>query len=188
MPRRCPPSRDRVAELLPGGRLALFEGRVQRIVEPAPARADADPNDRFRGLYISDAQVDQLLAGPGRSSDAGAMPSTGPARPDRGRGGRCRRRRATTSGCAGSRAVFGLDELDLELLLIALAPDLDARFERLYAYLNDDVSRRRATIGLALELAGRSAPRRAPSAAGSHRPARWSPADWSSSRSPSGRS
>ena len=51
----------------------------------------------------------------------------------------------------------GLDELDVELLLVALAPDLDSRFERLYGYLNDDVTRRRATIGLGLELCGTSA-------------------------------
>ena len=49
---------------------------------------------------------------------------------------------------------FALEPLDLELLLVALAPDLDPRFERLYGYLHDDVSRRRASIGLALELAG----------------------------------
>ena len=42
------------------------------------------------------------------------------------------------------------------LLVIALLPDLDSRFERLYGYLNDDVTRRRASIGLALELAGAS--------------------------------
>ena len=50
----------------------------------------------------------------------------------------------------------GLDALDVDLLLVALAPDLDARFERLYGYLNDDVTRRRATISLAIELAGTS--------------------------------
>ena len=42
----------------------------------------------------------------------------------------------------------------MDLLLVALAPDVDARFERLYGYLHDDVSRRRASVGLALELAG----------------------------------
>jgi ATPase family protein associated with various cellular activities (AAA)/winged helix domain-containing protein len=51
---------------------------------------------------------------------------------------------------------FCLTTLEVELLLAALAPDLDARFERLYAYLHDDLTRRRATIGLALELAGAS--------------------------------
>ena len=38
--------------------------------------------------------------------------------------------------------------------MIALLPDLDSRFERLYGYLNDDVTRRRASVGLALQLAG----------------------------------
>src|SRR6478609_8826905 len=47
----------------------------------------------------------------------------------------------------------GLTDLDVELLVIALVPDLDSRFERLYGYLNDDVTRRRATVGLALSLA-----------------------------------
>jgi hypothetical protein len=50
-----------------------------------------------------------------------------------------------------------LDALDVDLLLVVLAPDLDSRFERLYGYLNDDVTRRRATIGLSLELCGASA-------------------------------
>jgi hypothetical protein len=49
---------------------------------------------------------------------------------------------------------FGLTGTDVDILLVALAPDLDARFEKLFGYLHDDVSRRRASIGLALELAG----------------------------------
>jgi hypothetical protein len=36
----------------------------------------------------------------------------------------------------------------------ALAPDLEPRFEKLFGYLHDDVSRRRASIGLATRLAG----------------------------------
>ncbi|NEC98046.1 ATP-binding protein, partial [Streptomyces albidoflavus] len=48
----------------------------------------------------------------------------------------------------------GLTGLDTALLLIALAPDVDRGVEPLYGYLNDDVSRRRATAGLALELCG----------------------------------
>jgi hypothetical protein len=134
------------------GRLAVVEARVQRIVEQRRGE-DADPNDRFRGLYISDAQVAQLLAGPARVAepiDDGEralllrVEAEADATEARGEDLRLRRLGAT----------FGLDALDLELLLIALAPDLDFRFERLYAYLNDDVSRRRPTIGLTLELAG----------------------------------
>jgi hypothetical protein len=49
-----------------------------------------------------------------------------------------------------------LTSLDAELLITGLLPDLDSRFERLYGYLNDDVTRRRASVGLALQLAGAS--------------------------------
>src|SRR5215211_7795189 len=45
------------------GRLAIVEARVRAAVERRRAD-DPDPNDRFRGLYVSDAQVDGLLAGP----------------------------------------------------------------------------------------------------------------------------
>jgi hypothetical protein len=116
---------------------------------------DADPNDRFRGLYISDAQVDTLLQMPNarwvpEPADAASADALGRLEADADaaerHGERLRLRRL-----AGS---FGLDSLDVELLLIALAPDLDPRFERLYGYLHDDVSRRRASAGLALELCG----------------------------------
>jgi AAA+ superfamily predicted ATPase len=50
--------------------------------------------------------------------------------------------------------IFGLDTLDEELLLVALAPALDPRFEAFYAFLNDDLLRRQATVGLALRLCG----------------------------------
>ena len=141
-------------------RLALVEARVRAAVDRRRAD-DADPDDRFRGLYISDAQVDGLLAGPGGRwvpEDVDAATTAALAAMERDAdaaeraGADLRLRRLARS--------FGLDPYDVELLLIALAPDLDPRFERLYGYLHDDVSRRRASIGLALELAARGESRR----------------------------
>ena len=136
-------------------RLALFEGRVRIAVQRRRA-ADADPGDRFRGLYISEAKVDELLAAssPDGSAladvDALVAPEAAAieAHADEieAAGVDLRLRRLVRA--------FGLDATDVELLLVAIAPDLDVRFERLYGYLHDDVSRRRASIGLALELAG----------------------------------
>jgi hypothetical protein len=165
------------------GRLALVERRVRDAVERRRA-TDPDPEDRFRGLYISDDQVDQLLdtpgvagavraggsvAGPGSAVHPGSAggPVAAPGRDARAERDLAERFAAEEAAgapvAAGSdlrlwrlARAFGLEALDVDLLLVALAPDLDPRFERLYGYLHDDVSRRRASAGLALELAGGS--------------------------------
>ena len=56
--------------------------------------------------------------------------------------GRGRRRRPRLRGWP---AASTSTPLDVDVLLVALAPDIDAAFERLYGYLNDDVTRRRAS-------------------------------------------
>lgn len=48
--------------------------------------------------------------------------------------------------------VYGLSNLDLDIILIGLAPEIDLRYERLYAYLQDDVTKRKPGIDLALNL------------------------------------
>ncbi|NES77318.1 MULTISPECIES: ATP-binding protein [unclassified Okeania] len=50
------------------------------------------------------------------------------------------------------KQTFDLSEFDLDLMLIALAPEIDLRYERLYAYLQDDVTRKRPSVDLALNL------------------------------------
>src|SRR5207237_5314521 len=113
---------------------------------------DPETDDRFRGLYISQGHVDRLLS----EKSVPAAPDAGAAEArdeieaaadaaDR-EGADLRLRRLARN--------FHLDDIDIELLLIAMAPDVDARFERLYGYLQDDVSRRRASFGLGLELCG----------------------------------
>jgi hypothetical protein len=133
-------------------RVALLEARVRAAVDRRRA-SDTDPEDRFRGLYISEAQVDALLAGPAGplvppAADVAAASLLADLEA-----------RAAEAELHGTRIrlrelgrAFALEPADLELLLVALAPDLDPRFERLYGYLHDDVSRRRASVGLALEL------------------------------------
>jgi ATPase family associated with various cellular activities (AAA) len=132
-------------------RLELIEARVRAAVTRRRA-TDPETDDRFRGLYISQVHVDRLLA-----------EKSGPAAPDAG-AAKARDEAEAAADAAEREGVdlrlrrlarnFHLDEIDIELLLIAMAPDVDARFERLYGYLQDDVSRRRASVGLGLELCG----------------------------------
>ena len=132
------------------GRLEVVTSRVRAATEWRRSN-DPDPLDRFKGLHISAAHVERLLAQPtplppDRTSAASLKQVEQEADEAESQGCDLRLRRLART--------FGLDELDVELLLIALAPDLDERFERLYGYLHDDVSRRRASIGLWLELCG----------------------------------
>ncbi|MFD7246532.1 ATP-binding protein [Streptomyces massasporeus] len=117
-------------------RLAELRHRAALLVEHRSAD-DPTAGDPLRGLYLSDEAVRHLLR------PAEPLPLTCPD-PDGPPGDRL----------AGLSLRLGLTELDSALLLIALAPDLDRGFEPLYGYLNDDVSRRRATVALALDLCG----------------------------------
>jgi SpoVK/Ycf46/Vps4 family AAA+-type ATPase len=47
---------------------------------------------------------------------------------------------------------FELSAFDMAVIIIALAPEIDLRYERIYAYLQDDVTRSRPTIELAFNL------------------------------------
>ncbi|MEO6083604.1 MAG: ATP-binding protein [Umezawaea sp.] len=115
-------------------RLAWLERRIRDAVAVRRV-TDPHPDDPFRGLYLSDEAIDALL-------DEHRRPFVPfQETPAEGRLGRL-------------AATAGLTSLDVELLLVALAPDVDSRFEQFYGYLNDDVTRRRATTGLALRLCG----------------------------------
>lgn len=132
-------------------RIEVIESRVHAEVERRRSVDASDPDDRFRGLYVSDTRVDGLLSdGPYEPVEhdprvaAQLTEVEDEASAAEAVGTRLRLRDLARS--------FDLTDLDVELLLVALAPDLDARFEPLYGYLNDDVSQRRATVGLALLL------------------------------------
>lgn len=125
--------------------------------------AGQDTADDFRGLYVSDAQADALLARPFGTS-WGQMISLDPtdaqryaeaqARADRERESLAQtlRNQGETPRLEQLAVAFGLDSFDVDVLLICLAPTLDLRYERLCGYLQDDVTRKRPTINLILDL------------------------------------
>lgn len=128
------------ADLL-AARLDSLRDRVRLLVEQRSAD-DPDVRDPWRGLRHTADSVGRLLGR--KACDPGTMFPLAEAAPP------------TASRVDELALRFGLTPLDVEFLLVALAPDLDRAFEACYGYLNDDVTRRRATVGLALELAGLS--------------------------------
>ncbi|MFE4797056.1 ATP-binding protein [Streptomyces sp. NPDC056708] len=125
-------------------RLIHVEQRVRHAVAARRA-VDPEPDDPYRGQYLTPEAAERIVA----SRDAFApVPAYGSEpSPHSPPGSRIRQLAEN----------FGLIPLDVDLLLVAMAPDIDIRFERLYGYLNDDLTQRRPTIGLALELCGLSA-------------------------------
>lgn len=110
--------------------------------------------DELRGLYITDEQVDDLLA---------SSASTTSSEPDTASEPTCAFLRALDA-IADARwrhlcDVHALSLLERALVLLAFAPELDLKYETLYAYLNNDITRKWPTLDLARRLL-------APSAAG----------------------
>jgi hypothetical protein len=116
--------------------------------------------DQFRGLYIPDAQVDALLRHarkgvPEDSSVAGAAQTTDLIRQlEKETEGRLRATAAAGIELPLPRlaAAFGLTRFDVEVLLIAVAPELDLRYQTLYAYAQNDVTKKHASVDLILNL------------------------------------
>jgi SpoVK/Ycf46/Vps4 family AAA+-type ATPase len=132
-----------LAELLP----ALQ--RLDRVIEQAVAAAQVAhgpevPADPYRGLYIGLEEVQRLLARQPGASVLWTEP-TEAEEPSLTLAG-------DVSRLAWLRQAFGLSAFDVDVLLIALAPELDLRYERLYAYLQDDVTKKRPSIDLVLNL------------------------------------
>ncbi|HEY7313295.1 MAG TPA: ATP-binding protein [Gemmataceae bacterium] len=131
------------ADLAPA--LEWLDGLLQRAVASAEiAYGPAAAADAFRGLHLQRADIEQLLSrAPGATPfDAG---SDSPA-------GQWPESNCEAAWVCRLRDEFGLTTFDLQLLMIALAPELDLRYERIYAFLQDDVSRKRPTVDLALNL------------------------------------
>jgi hypothetical protein len=135
------------APLTPGAGVAMALDRLDAIVRRALAAAEAahgrPRDDPFRGLHLDAAEIARTLARrPGvplfaaTLDDLPELPCAAPQ----------------GSRLASLALAFGLSPFDVDALLVALGPELDLRYERLFAYLQDDVTRKRPTVNLALDL------------------------------------
>ncbi|GHO83192.1 AAA family ATPase [Dictyobacter formicarum] len=110
---------------------------VQEIAGPERA------NDPFRGLHISHEKVVQLLATPPAASLLYVEKNQRPSFSEQG---------DNTGSLVWLIKEFDLSPFDVDVLMIALAPELDLRYEQLYAYLQDDVTRKLPGVDLVLNL------------------------------------
>ena len=107
--------------------------------------------DEFRGLYISDDHVDQLVT---KLHGAAAMSDVPGELTERAERIRQENAARLAPALPWGRLVsmFQLSQEEQDVLLLALAPELDLKYETLYAYLNNDATRKWPTCELALRI------------------------------------
>lgn len=117
----------------------------RRIGMQAQALRSSGSDPALKHLVITDAEVDGLLAREQMPADEEAQPgslfellliSGG----------------STTARLVSLQQRFELLPFELDVVLACLLLDIDRRFERLYAYLNDDLSRPRPSADTLLRL------------------------------------
>jgi hypothetical protein len=123
----------------------------------------APAGDEFRGLYISEDEIDAILNGiyvgsPELQRRAGE----GATAVERAFGQAIARAEEQIQSRIRAQGaplrlqqlgqLFALTRFDVDALLVALAPEIDLRYERLYAYLQDDVTCKRPSVALILNL------------------------------------
>ncbi|MFE4279479.1 AAA family ATPase [Streptomyces goshikiensis] len=140
------PSRPVVAESPPLVALRRLDDLLAQAVDAMEFRcAPESAAEAFPGLHVSASQARRLLElPPGRPLLA--APTAREPRPGWDVIG------AGHIGWRWLRTRYGLSDLELDVALLALAPEADLRYERLYGYLQDDVGRKRPLVGLALDL------------------------------------
>jgi ATP-dependent 26S proteasome regulatory subunit len=129
---------DYILELLPA--LERLDTLLERAVTQA---ADAQESDAaaetLLGLYVNREEVERLLARePGKPAFQIDENMIGSA--------------ADSSRLTWLQRAFDLAPFEVDTIVIALAPELDRRYERVYAYLQDHVSRRWPSVDLVLNL------------------------------------
>ncbi|MGD2116512.1 MAG: hypothetical protein PVG07_15775 [Acidobacteriota bacterium] len=142
--------------------LGLLQVRLRRAVLERRRRPEPYRFHDLSGLVITEEEIDRLrppwpssvAETPGAQTPGDENPETAA---EEERLDRLERRLALRleEGVAGALAagvrlpmaelatLFDLAPFDLDALLVCLAPELDLRFETLYAYLHDDVTRKR---------------------------------------------
>ena len=137
--------------------------RIDLLIQARVARARrVNQENEFQGLYISEKEVDALLEQPlglPRWATLSAVDGEDDVvqRLERVAARIEARKRASidhgiTLRLATLADRFGLSGVDVNVVLLCLAIEVDLRYERLYAYLQDDVTRKRPSVDLAMNL------------------------------------
>ena len=127
-------------------------------------RQPPGPLDQFKGLVVTESEIAGLLMGLASGAENGSEPHSDD--PDEGAlvnaladiNSRIDERLAASSqegvylSLPRISELFGLSPFEERALVVCLAPEIDRSYEKLYAYLQDDVTRKKPSVDLLMSL------------------------------------
>ncbi len=132
--------------------LQIVERLIRLEIMRLRAAGSSTGDEDYRGLFISDEEIDQLLAtAPAEANQPTPEIADGFARQ---RAALVRLAQNAPAALGRLIGLAGLNVFEVGCVLLGLAMETDARSERLVAYVQDDVTRRRPRVALAFRLLG----------------------------------
>jgi SpoVK/Ycf46/Vps4 family AAA+-type ATPase len=128
------------------------------------SKTQANPLDHLRGLVITEEEVAALMGSTGgedapgklsRETDPGVQAASEAIGVlDRVIAQRLAASRKSGVGLSLPRLaeLFGLSDFEIACLIACLAPELNLKYDKLYAFLQDDITRKKPSVNLVLNL------------------------------------
>jgi ATP-dependent 26S proteasome regulatory subunit len=149
--------------------LTLTSLRLLVWVRNRRRQTESDESDKFQGLYISEKEIDEILANPGIWPTSRSLSTDGdPDGPEEEKikqlekiiltARKEARRRGLPLRLEVLESYYRLSRAEVETILICLLAEIDLRYQKLYAYLQDDITKKAPTVNLVLNYLGDSAP------------------------------
>ena len=120
-----------------------------------PISPNAEISDDFNGLLPLLQRLDRLIqkaVAAFQSHEEGALKLSSLQQTDISAFDNTSVQIREDSTLAWLQKTFELSAFDLDLLALSIAPELDRQYVRIYAYLQDDITQKRPTVDLALNL------------------------------------
>ena len=141
--------------------LRCLDLRLRRQILDQPHAPDSDPFSSFAGLVITDEEISRLLPSSTNAArqldgDRTEQQKLEHALAELQNEIQLRQGAALRAGvdlalpCLAE--LFGLTAFEEQCLIICLAPELDRKYEKLYAYIQDDANRTKPGVDLVLNL------------------------------------
>jgi ATP-dependent 26S proteasome regulatory subunit len=145
------------SELMAG--LSLIDSKLRQQIKRAASKTNYWQKDDLRGLYISEAEICDLQSNsPLGQKSENHPPSEFPCDvhlPDTtelAKNKEHRLVRSQTSRLERLVDMYNLSTLEKNVLLLCLLPEVDLKYQRIFGYVQDDVTKKSPSVALALDM------------------------------------